>query len=168
MNLGGLDVLAKGQPAEEEELATVRAQKEFIQNWLADLLDSMDKVIDRETQVKIIEGCGRQCFNRHQFKKDIAAKGAGDLYKLIQAYSQNFEVWKDGNSVHVRYGETSSRCYCSAANYRKAKPNDLHCECTRMTHQSIFETALGKPIKVEIAESLRRGGKTCHFVAHIV
>lgn len=167
MNLGGFDVFAKGKTADDNELETLKSQKEFIQNWLADLLDSMDKVIDRETQVKIIEGCGRQCFNRHQFKKDIAAKGAGDIDKLIEAYSQNFEIWKDGNTVHIRYGETSAQCYCPAANYREAKPNDLHCECTRMTHQSIFETALGKPIKVDIAESLRRGGKTCHFIAHV-
>jgi len=30
-----------------------------------------------------------------------------------------------------------------------------------------FETALGKQVKVEVVESLRRGGKTCHFVAHV-
>jgi hypothetical protein len=49
---------------------------------------------------------------------------------------------------------------------RPPKPDDLHCECTRTTHQSIFETALGRPIKVDVVETLRRGGKTCHFVAH--
>jgi hypothetical protein len=26
---------------------------------------------------------------------------------------------------------------------------------------------LGRPFRVEIAESLRRGGKTCHFVVHL-
>jgi hypothetical protein len=50
---------------------------------------------------------------------------------------------------------------------RAARPDDLHCECTRATHQSIFETALGRPIRVEVRETLRRGGKTCHFLAHL-
>ncbi len=151
----------------DEELKKLRSQKEFIQNWLSDLLDTMDKVLDEETKVKLFEGCGKRCFERHQFKRDIAARGKGDLDKLIEAYKKNYEVWKDGNIVHVRYGEVSPGCYCPAANYRASKPNDVHCECTRMTHQSIFETALGRPFKVDILESLRRGGKTCHFAVHL-
>ncbi len=154
-------------PVQDDELSQLKMQKEFVQNWLSDLLDSIDKNLDRETQVKLVEGCGRGCFNRFKFKQDIAAKGAGSLDKLIEAYKQNFEIWKENDTVHIRYGETSSQCYCPAANYRPAKPNDLHCECTRTTHQTIFETALGKPVQVDIVESLRRGGKTCHFLVHL-
>lgn len=151
----------------DEELKKLKSQKEFIQNWLSDLLDTMDRVLDEETKVKLFESCGKRCFERHAFKRDIAAEGKGDLEKLIKAYKKNYEVWRDGNIVHVRYGEVSSGCYCPAANYRASKPNDLHCECTRMTHQSIFETALGRPFKVDILESLRRGGRTCHFAVHL-
>jgi hypothetical protein len=61
----------------------------------------------------------------------------------------------------------SSRCYCPVVKDRPAKPDDLHCECTRMTHQSIFETALGRPVRVEVLDTLRRGGRTCHFLAHL-
>ena len=150
-----------------EESEQLKQQKEFIQNWLQDLLDTMDKELDLPTKVKLIEGCGRGCFNRFKFKQDIAAKGANGLDKLIEAYKQNFEIWKDGDIVHIRYGETSAQCYCPAANYRKPKPNDVHCECTRTTHQTIFETALGRPFKVDILESLRRGGKTCHFAVYL-
>lgn len=140
---------------------------DFIANWLNDLMDTMESTLDRETQIKLIEGCGRGCFNRHQFKKEIAEEGKEDLEKLISAYRRNFEIWKDGNAVHIRYGEVSKRCYCPVANRRPAKDNDIFCECTRSTHQTIFETALRKPVKVEVAESLRRGGKTCHFVVHV-
>ena len=62
---------------------------------------------------------------------------------------------------------TSKRCYCPVVRDRPAKPSDLHCECTRATHQSIFEAALGRPVPVEVVETLRRGGKTCHFVARL-
>jgi hypothetical protein len=151
----------------DEEVEQLKQQKEFIQNWLQDLLDTMDKELDLPTKVKLIEGCGRGCFNRFKFKQEIAAKGSNSLENLIEAYKQNFEIWKDGDIVHIRYGETSAQCYCPAANYRKSKPNDVHCECTRTTHQTIFETALGKPFKVDILESLRRGGQTCHFAVHL-
>lgn len=162
----GFDI-DNSSPDDNEEIKKIKSKKEFVENWLTDLLESMEKTVDRDTAVKIIEGCGRGCYNRFSFKQDIARKGKGDLKKLIDAYSENFEIWQEGNLVHVRYGEVSKQCYCSAANYRPAKPGDLHCECTRTTHQTIFETALGRPIKMNIVESLRRGGKTCWFTAEV-
>ncbi len=170
---GALFLLDKPQGSLEasslqnDELARVKAEKEFIQNWLTDLLETIETELDEPTRKKLIAGCGRGCFRRHQFKQDIANAGKNDINKLIAAYEKNFEIWRDGDIVHVRYGEVSRQCYCPAAKFRPPKPNDLHCECTRSTHQTIFETALGRPIRVEVAESLRRGGKTCHFLVHL-
>lgn len=152
---------------QDDKLEALRSQKQFVENWLADLLDSIDKNLDRETQEKIVGNCGIACFNRFQFKKDIAIAGSGDLDKLIESYKKNFEIWKDGDTVHIRYGEVSNNCYCPAANYRTPGLNDIHCECTRNTHKAIFETALGRPFRVDVAESLRRGGKTCHFIVYL-
>jgi hypothetical protein len=137
----------------------------FIENWLSDLLNTMDKTLDRNTQEKLLAGCGRGCFDRHSFKQEIAAKGKGDIDELLNAYHQFFEAWIEEDKFHIRFGETSSRCYCPVVQNIKPKPNDIHCECTRATQQAILETALGKPVKVDIVETLRRGGKTCHFVA---
>ncbi len=165
-NLSGSD-LTSVTIEQEDKLKALESQKLFVENWLADLLESIVKNLDRETQEKIVGNCGVACFNRFQFKKDIAINGSGDLDKLIESYRKNFEIWKDGNTVHIRYGEVSKSCYCPAANYRPPKPDDIHCECTRNTHKAIFETALGGTFRVDIAESLRRGGKTCHFVVHL-
>jgi len=152
---------------QDDTLQVLQSQKQFVENWLSDLLESMDKILGRETQERIVGNCGVACFNRYQFKKDIAINSSGDLDKLIESYKMNFEVWKEEDTIHIRYGEVSNNCYCPAANYRLPKPNDIHCECTRSTHKIIFETALGKPFRVEIAESLRRGGKTCHFIVYL-
>lgn len=161
------DAPASAAPAPADEPSRTQFEKEFVQNWLSDLLETMDAELDEKTKVRLMEGCDRGCFRRFQFKQDIANQGKGDLQKLVAAYKKNFEIWQEGDLVHIRYGEVSSHCYCPAAYYRPAKPHDLHCECTRTTHQTIFETALGRPFKVDILESLRRGGKTCHFVVHV-
>ena len=86
---------------------------------------------------------------------------------LIAAYSKNFEIWKEGRTVHIRYGKVFARCYCPVVQNIPPKPEDLHCACTRATHQTIFETALGRPINVFIKESLRWGGRTCHFLVDV-
>ena len=153
--------------SEDDKYQQLLQEKEFIQNWLTDLVSTIETELDEATKVKLLAGCGRGCFKRYKFKSDIAEKGKGDLDKLIAAYKANFEVWKEGNTVHVRYGEVSQGCYCPAAKFRPAKPNDLHCECTRATHQTIFETALGRPVDVKILETVRRGNKTCHFLATV-
>ncbi len=99
--------------------------------------------------------------------QNIARQGKGNLTKLLEAYKKNFEVWREGDLVHIRFNKTLSHCSCPAANYRPSRADDIHCECSRCTHQTIFETALGRPFKVDIVESLRRGGKTCHFAVHL-
>lgn len=150
-----------------DELANTKMERDFILNWVSDLMDTMDKVLDEETYIKLIEGCGRGCYNRHQFKKDIAIAGHGDLDKLLAAYKNNFEVWKEDNTVHIRYGEKSPGCYCPVLKNQSYKTKGMHCNCTKATHQAIFENALGRPFKVDILESVRRGGQTCHFLVHI-
>ncbi len=165
--LAALQTVAEGAQSPSDELTAARKEADFVRNWVSDLLDTMDEQLPREARVRLIEGCGRGCFRRHEFKRAIAEQGKGDVEKLIAAYKKNFEVWREGDAVHVRYGETSSRCYCPVVKGRARKADDLHCECTRSTHQSIFETALGRPIRVDVVETLRRGGRTCHFVAHL-
>jgi hypothetical protein len=161
-----LDNAAQGT-ANAAEPTEADREKEFVKNWMSDLFDSIDAELDEETKVRVMAGCGRGCFRRFQFKQDIARLGKGSVESLVQAYKKNFEVWQEKDLVHVRYGPENKQCYCPAARYHPAKPHDVHCECTRATHQTVFETALGRPIKVEVVESLRRGGKTCHFVAHV-
>lgn len=161
---------AQTQPAAptcDKKLEQAQFDSAFVNNWLTDLFDAIDTEVDSKTKMKLLEACGRGCYRRFPFKQEIAKKGAGNVDSLIQAYKENFEAWREGNLVHIRYGETSKGCYCPAAKNRPARPNDLHCECTRTAHQTIFETALSRHVQVDIVESVRRGGKTCHFVAHV-
>jgi hypothetical protein len=151
----------------EEQLKQVQQQKKFIENWLDDLVDTMEKVLDEPTRIKLMAGTGQGCHRRHKFTQDIVDAGKGDLDKLIEAYKKSFGIKKEGDLVHISYGRGPKGCWCPAANDRPAKPHDMHCECTRAKHQHIFETALGRPFKVEIVSSIRRGGENCHFIVHL-
>jgi hypothetical protein len=136
----------------------------FLEGWLTDLLNTMQAELDEPTRIRLMAGCGRGCFLRHAFKLELAARGKGSLEALLAALQDNFEAWQAEDGVHIRYGETSARCYCPVLPERAGTPDEIHCHCTRATHQAIFEAALGHPVRVEIIESLRRNGKTCHFL----
>jgi hypothetical protein len=167
--LAGTQLLGENTPNFADAPSCDQAQLTFIQNWLTDLMDTLDSEFDEPTKIKLLSGCGRGCFRRHTFKQDIAAKGKGDVDKLIQAYKANFECWREGEStVHIRFGEINTNgCYCPAAKYRAPKPNDIHCYCTRATHEAIWQAALGRPVKIDILQTVRRGDPTCHFLVHL-
>ena len=151
----------------EMTIEQLQHENEFLQDWLSDLMDAMEAELDQPTLNRLVGACGRGCFLRHAFKREMAVEGMDSLEKLISAMQNNFEVWQADDGVHIRYGETAARCYCPVAPNRMGHSDELHCQCTRATHQAIFETALGHPVPVEIIEPLRRGGKTCHFVAKV-
>ncbi len=162
-SLGGAARAGGDEPACVERLASAERENAFVNAWLDDLFDGIHAEVDEATRVRLLEACGRACYRRHAFKQEIAEKGRGGLAQLAAAYRANFEAWREGNVLHVRYGAVSKGCYCPAARRRPPRPGDVHCECTRATHQAICETALGRPCRVAIVETVRRGGKTCHF-----
>jgi hypothetical protein len=153
----------------EEDPSAVKREKEFIENWLTDLLDTMADELDEATQIKLIEGCGHGCYRRHQFKRDIARQGEGDLEKLMAAYRKIFgNVEKEGDQVHIRFNSREHGCFCPVLKNKPSKIDALHCHCHKMTHELVFQAALGRPFKAEVLESVRRGGEQCHFVVHLV
>jgi hypothetical protein len=91
-------------PVTDDDFQRLKQEKEFIVNWFHDLLVTMDEVLDEPTRVKLIEGCGRGCYNRHTFKHDIAGAGKGDLDELLKAYSKYMEIWKEDDGIHIRFG----------------------------------------------------------------
>ncbi|MBI4915123.1 MAG: hypothetical protein HY825_04690 [Acidobacteria bacterium] len=164
---GALLARAAGAGTDQSDCAVrleaADGEREFVDNWLGDLFDALDAHIDAPTRAALLAACGRACYARHAFKQEIARRGAGSLEALTAAYSDNFDAWNEGGVLHIRYGKVSKGCYCPAARHRPARPADVHCECTRATHQAVCEAALGRPCCVDILETVRRGGVTCHF-----
>jgi hypothetical protein len=167
-----IGIEADGNPGGQEPDAATQLQrdKEFTDNWLTDLLDTIETELDEKTKVKLLEGCGRGCYRRHQFKQDISAQGRNDMEKLLPAYRKVFGekgVWQEGDAVHIRFNSKEHGCYCPVLRNRPPKSDDIHCNCTRATHQAIFENAFGRPFKVDLVESVRRGGDMCHLLVHL-
>jgi hypothetical protein len=152
-------------PPVDDALKKAQGENTFTNNWLTDLFAAIDAEVDPAVKLRLMHACGRGCYRRHVFKQDIAAAGHGDVEKLLAAYRKNFGIEREGDLVHIRYG--GGKCFCPAARNRPGRPNDLHCECTRFTHETIFETALGRHIPIELVETVRRGGTNCHLIAHL-
>ncbi len=159
---------AESTTTPELDEATKRAlsEKQFIQNWLTDLMNGLAR-LDAGTQNALMGATGKGCYDRHPWKGEIARKSGGTLAGMVAAMQGVFEAWDDDGVLHIRFGEKVERCYCPAANFRPALPNDPQCECTRTMMETIIEKGLGRKVPVEIVSSVRRGGQTCHFTAAV-
>jgi Family of unknown function (DUF6144) len=54
-------------------------------------------------------------------------------------------------------------CLCPILEDAPKDVSATDCQCSVGYVRAIFEQGLGKPAKVELAESVRRGGKGCNF-----
>lgn len=155
------------QNPSDDDPERIKLERNFILNWMIDLRESIEKNVDQATKEKLFADCGIGCFKRHKFKTDMAKAGEGSIENLFKEYDKNYEVWIDGDKFHIRYGKENKNCYCHVGRNTPNKLNDVHCECTKNTHKAIFEAAMKRPFNVEIVESVKRGGKTCHFIVDL-
>ena len=135
---------------------------ERTQKWITNLMDGLDKNVDKETIIKILEQCGRQCQSQSLIKKAKAiyekSKNTDDfLNKLAQVYKH---LHREGNKVYVVY----PKCYCSQVNkIPKGKLSGTYCNCSRGWAKALLEGATGKPVEVNMEKSIINGDDQCKF-----
>jgi hypothetical protein len=60
------------------------------------------------------------------------------------------------------------RCYCGQVKQAKEFfPTNIYCQCGVGWIKQLFESALGKSVKVELKQSIICGGKSCEFTINI-
>jgi predicted hydrocarbon binding protein len=135
---------------------------ERIENWITNLIEGLDNNVDKETTIKILEQCGRQCQSQSFIKKAKTiyekSKNTDDfLNKLGQVYKH---LHREGNKVYIVY----PKCYCSQVNkIPRGKLSGTYCNCSRGWAKALFEGATGKPVEVNMKKSIKNGDDQCKF-----
>jgi predicted hydrocarbon binding protein len=133
--------------------------------WIATLLAGLDEQVDAETRVAVLEGCGRTCITDSMVKRAKACRAeardeAEFLDKLGQAWKH---LQREGDEVYVVY----PRCYCPLVKDFSGDLSATWCNCSRGWVKELFEQALGKPVQVDLLQSIRQGDKSCKFQVHL-
>jgi hypothetical protein len=147
---------------------------EFSQRWVKRMMDNLDKEVDEPTRTRLMQANGRSCYrgsNQRPFQGGVDAfieevkKWAGARPSPIR---------RDGNIVYFDYvknpaGLKVADCWCLCPLVEKG-PEGLSgtfCECSVGYVAEMFGGVAGKPVRVELLESLKRGGKGCRFKIHL-
>jgi predicted hydrocarbon binding protein len=149
---------------QETEQPSERWQK-MHQAWITSLLESLDANVDDPTRTRLMLSAGRACARRSGILAQAQAAN-GDLDKLVATMAKHVgqdNCRREGNVVRLRY----PKCYCPIVGAGPERLSNTWCHCSRGWVHEVFETVAGKPVKVELTHSIKRGDPDCRFLIHL-
>lgn len=138
--------------------------------WVREMVVRLEDRVGPEKAKSIMESCGRKCCGVTSRKR---AKACASKAKTLQQLIDNMNKMRvGGGRLKVKDEHTVlggyDRCYCGLVSKTEERFPDLgYCQCSVGWYKQLFETALGRPVKVEIKQSIINGAKSCEFVIHV-
>ena len=139
-------------------------------DYLREMVQRMKRILGTAETKEIFAACGMMCCG-------ITSRKLAN--QLMQESKSLKDFIKKLNEKHLGGGRLKlknkntiiggyDRCYCGAVSKtRKHFPDLTYCHCSTGWYKQLFETALGRPVKVKILKSIISGAKTCEFVIKI-
>ncbi len=135
-------------------------KKKFVHDWVLNLMKNMDRHMDEEEKIALLEHCGRACAESHA--KAEASKYAGNLegwLGVLKKWVGADNVRRKEDVVQIVY----SKCLCPLVQDQPPLLSKTYCNCSRGWLKEVFETVVGKPVEVKLEDSIMQGGPQCRF-----
>jgi len=153
------------ETAADKEKQAREAERKFHDDWLQTLMENLEAVVDEKTRVTLMEKCGRACAKRGGFFR-LADSHKGDVRKFVAAVAEKMGsdfARIEGDTVHWTY----PRCFCEMAASGPATLPAVYCQCSVGWVKEIFDLVAGKPVQVELLQSVKRGAPSCKFLIRV-
>lgn len=185
---GGHSKSLEQTPAEQEWIKTLEQRMikgsatpdwrrvEKSESWIKDLMDNVDTMLDEETRIKLMQECGRACFTRAFGVAPEEKPTIEEARRYLEALkAQGAKVRQEGDKTVILYSWGRDHqnpwglilgdgyCMCPVVETGPEELSPTYCYCSTGYVKESFSRALGKPVKVELLDSLKKGGKNCIF-----
>lgn len=154
---GGI-AAAEAKPPEDWRLP-------FVKKRYAKLIGILAGKVDEATLNEILRQLGYSCAGGYSLVK----KHQGDVDGFIREFKKqaNEDITYDREKGIVSVvGPERGDCFCPLID--KNLMSGKVCNCSLGWQQCTYETLLGKKVRVELKESVLRGGKRCVFEIRIL
>jgi hypothetical protein len=146
------------------------------QHWIKSMIDILDEQLDEQTKIKILNLCGKACFERAFGVADAnkpSPEAAERLFKKLE--SNGLKVERGSKRTILYYGWQGKQnpmglslkegyCLCHIVESDVPDLSPTYCSCSAGYVKEAIERGTGlEVIKVEVLESLKMGGKDCRF-----
>ena len=149
--------------SEYKSMKTPARKADFIRKIMDRLLAKTSKRVAKKVMLEcgymMRDGVSR-CINEHRIKRT----------KELYAESENIEDFIERLSRHsggkLRFEgsilkATYKRCYCGSVSKTKEKIPLVYCYCGAGWYKRLFEEVLGRPVRVEVLQSIASGADEC-------
>jgi hypothetical protein len=158
--LGAFGGVRQAQGEEPTSPNPCEAKAEFGRRLLTRFMTDMDAQLDEPRRVALMEARGRSCARLGPAR--LAEAHKGNLDAFIADFGRHMGpdgLRREGNVIKVKY----PTCYCPLASEIKETLSPTYCNCSVGWLKEMYETVTGKPVRVEVLETVKRGGQACRF-----
>jgi hypothetical protein len=156
-------------------VSTAEHRVEFAEQWAKRFFDVFDAHLDEATREKIMKANGRACHENSLRGQNIQPIGVDDFIARVQARIGAEAIHREGDTIYFHYVQNprglkvaDGYCLCPLVETGPAGLSGTYCFCSVGYVQHMFEVFTGHPVRVELLESLKRGGKGCKFKITLV
>jgi hypothetical protein len=147
----------------------------FAKTWTGRFMRVLDEHLDEKTRRGLMEANGRACAMGAYGPPDPAKTiGVDELVAGLAKYVGPENARREGDVVFFNYERNPSGlriadgyCLCPLVEDGPADLSPTYCHCSVGYVAYLFERNIGRPVRVELLESLRGGGKACRFAVHV-
>ena len=140
---------------------------EHLKQWITALIAGLDAEVDEGTRTRIMEYCGRACaahFGSLDIVKTARSK-TSDIDEILDLLNQQEDFWcgkwlHDGQVIC----SVCEACGCPLIRVGLVELSPTFCQCSIGWVKLVFETALGKPVEVNLEQAIGHGDKVCRYV----
>lgn len=144
-------------------------------NWIKDLMNNMDAMLDQETRVKLLQATGRACYLRAFGAASEEKPSPQAVERTLGALKSGGHVRHEGDTTIITYrwgrkhqnpsGLIIQDGYCMCPVVESGPPglSPTYCQCSTGYVKESFERSIGRSVNVTLIESLKMGGQDCVF-----
>ena len=139
-------------------------------HWISDLHKSIAG-LDESQQAGLLKPCGRGCaVELLALCEKILGRSVATIEDLVEAWNIRREQrglsgrWKfEPGGVRAVINE----CSCPLVTSGLIELHPSQCWCSQGMMETIFSKVACRPVRVELIETIGRGGTVCHFLARL-
>lgn len=136
-------------------------------SWISLLHKSIAK-LDENQQAAVMKSCGQGCADDIlSLCERFLGKKVGSIEELIAGWNMIRDnrgltgKWEfEQNAIRGIFKE----CGCPLVKSGLIELHPVQCYCSQGMMETIFSKVAGKPIEVEIKQTIGRGDDVCHFL----
>ncbi len=137
---------------------------ELMQDWIANLLLSIEENSTRKVRREIIKTCAQSHYNSLNMDK-LLAPYVGNIEEFIRFLSNEWgwEIDFDSVSGILTANENKSYCVCPLINHNNENKFPALCYCSEGFAEEMFSRVLGYPVTARVVSSIQKGDDQCIY-----